>query len=125
MWELNYPFPYEDPEFTYLYRSFLDQLQRRDAESIWRCRKELSASLPDGDYEYMVWQEWKEGFARFIENHIRQKLDLLENHDGREEPFDRAVLYEGGAGFVEFLGTQEPSMMVEIDRLFETMLRRI
>jgi len=75
----------------------------------------------DGDYEYMVWQEWKEGFARFIENRIRRKLDLSENHDGREEPFDRVVFYEGGAGFLELLGIQDPRMTIEIDRFFETM----
>jgi hypothetical protein len=26
----------------------------------------------------MVWEEWKEGFARLIENRIRKKLELKE-----------------------------------------------
>lgn len=124
MWELNYPFRYSDPRFVGLYRSFLEALQQCDEKGIWRCREQLSALLPDDQYEYMVWQEWKEGLARFIENLVRRKMALPENHHGREEPFDRVVFYEGGASFVGFLDRQEPGITVEIARLFDRMFQR-
>ncbi len=38
------------------------------------------------------WKSWrKEGFARYIENKIRRKLELPENHYGADEPFNRIV----------------------------------
>jgi len=32
--------------------------------------------LKNHDYEYMIWQQWKEGFARYIENKIRNTLNV-------------------------------------------------
>jgi hypothetical protein len=51
----------------------------------------------------MIWQEWKEGFARFIENQINGRLNLPENHGGKEKPFNRVVFYEGGAHYIKLL----------------------
>lgn len=36
----------------------------------------MKDTLTTPDYEYMVWEEWKEGFARLIENRIRNNLEL-------------------------------------------------
>jgi hypothetical protein len=72
----------------------------------------------------MVWQEWKEGFARFVENTIRRRLGMEENHYGVEEPFHRVTFYEGGSKFIGFLGKQEPGLLVDIENLFSKMLGR-
>jgi hypothetical protein len=51
----------------------------------------------------MCWQEWKEGFARKIENDIRQRFKLELNNSGRFAPFDRIVFYYGGEQFIRYL----------------------
>ncbi|MCK5131421.1 MAG: hypothetical protein KAR40_04640 [Candidatus Sabulitectum sp.] len=121
MWELNYPFPYESPEFTRLYRLFLKGLQPGDLETVRQCRQELSELLSDNDYEYLVWQEWKEGFARYIENLVRCRLGLSVIPGREDEQLDRKIFYQGGADFIEFLGKRNPFLTVEIDKLFDSM----
>ena len=118
MWEINHPFPYAAPEFALLYQSFLNMQTLPEIESI---RQHLRSALERRDYEYMVWQEWKEGFARFIENQIRRRLGLEENHGGKKQPFGRVVLYEGGAHYIEAVSGQETSLTVQIEELFDRM----
>ncbi len=122
MWELNHPFPYEEKKFSETYSLFLNALEENNSENILKYHCELKQILSKADFEYMIWQEWKEGFARFIENKIRRKLDLKENHYGKEKPFSRASFYEGGARFIEFLGNQDPELLVDIEKLFNKML---
>ena len=123
MWEINYPFPYDSPDFGYLYSLFLDELDNDRKSKVSEYRSRLKQILGRNNYEYMVWQEWKEGFARFIENLIRNRLGLVENHGGNRKPFDRVLFYEGGAGYIEFLGLREPRLLVEIEKLFHVMMR--
>jgi hypothetical protein len=118
MWEINHPFPYAAPEFVQLYQSFLNKHTLSEIESI---RQQLRGILKRHDYEYMVWQEWKEGFARFIENQIRRRLGLPENHGGQEQPFSRVVFYEGGAHYIEKLSMREVGLTVQIEKLFDRM----
>ncbi|MDD2890995.1 MAG: hypothetical protein PHE49_10220 [bacterium] len=122
MWEINYPFPYENSKFTETYSLFLKALKENKPDDIFKCRSQLKQILSKDDFEYMVWQEWVEGFARFIENKIRCKLELKGNHSGTKEPFNRGLFYEGGARFIEFLGKQEPELLVDIKRLFYKIL---
>lgn len=121
MWELNYPFPYDNSDFVPLYRLFMKALQMNDSRTIRQCRRELSEQLSEDDYEYMVWQEWKEGFARYIENLVRLKLGLSAIPGREDEQLDRRVFYEGGAAFIEFLVERKPFLAVEIDELFDMM----
>lgn len=122
MWELNHPFPYQDNKFTEIYSLFLRALEECKTEDIIKYRGQLKQILSKHDFEYMVWQEWKEGFAHFVENQIRRRLELNENHYGKEKPFSRGSFYEGGAGFIEFLGNQEPELLIDIEKLFNKML---
>lgn len=118
-WELNYPFPYEKGEFQRAYAEFLSALERGDAEGVKKSRRELREHLTKKEYEYMVWQEWKEGLARFIENRILRRLGLPENHYGLEKPWDRTLFYEGGARFIEFLTGGSPT---DLRGLFKSMM---
>lgn len=118
MWEINHPFPYAAPDFVQCYAAFLEAHDLSEVEGI---RQQLRGILKPHDYEYMVWQEWKEGFARFIENQIKHRLGLPENHGGRAQPFDRVVFYEGGAHYIGQLGLQIPDLAVQIEALFERM----
>jgi hypothetical protein len=118
MWEINHPFPYTNPDFIQLYQSFLSKHTYNEIESI---RHRLKEILKPTDYEYMVWQEWKEGFARYIENKINLRLKLPENHDGKNPPFTRATFYEGGAHFIELLAMENADLLINIEQLFTYM----
>ncbi len=122
MWELNYPFPYGDGKFTEVYFLFLKATQEHKLDDIFKYRSKLKRILSKTDFEYMVWQEWKEGFARLIENKIRCRLSLKENHYGMERPFHRISFYVGGSRFIKILGKQEPELLVNIEELFYKML---
>ncbi|PLV56258.1 hypothetical protein [Thermotoga sp. SG1] len=122
MWELTYPFPYEDGVFSNVYSRFLKTLEYGDLTDVHRYRAQLRNILEAKDFEYMVWQEWKEGFARYIENQIRKRQGLVENHIGIQKPFCRVTFYEGGARLIEFLSAKKPELLVNIEDLFNEMM---
>lgn len=114
MWEIDHPFPYA---------AFLQAAAAGAAGDILACRTRLREGLASVDLEYMVWQEWKEGLARYIENRIRSRLGLEEHHGGQEAPFSRVSFYEGGARLIAFLGRSEPVLLWDIEALFARMAR--
>jgi hypothetical protein len=122
MWELEHPFPYEDVQFVDIYSVFLEKAAEDDAEGVARCRAFLKETLNTHDYEYLVWQEWKEGLARMIENRIRKKLDLELNLGGLEKPFHRVTFYQGGAFYIDILISQDKELEDDIKALFQRML---
>ncbi|MEA3265621.1 MAG: hypothetical protein U9P42_01580 [Candidatus Fermentibacteria bacterium] len=121
MWELNHAFPYANHEFIRLYRLFLDASGKNGFSAVLESRLKLAELLPEKDYEYIIWQEWKEGFARLVENRIRVKLGLPAIQYKPERQIDRRNFYQGGASLIEFLLKREPSLIVHIDRLFGVM----
>lgn len=122
MWELNHPFPYGDETFVETYRAFLLAAAQHDTEQSLRHRHRLQQWVAQHDYEYMVWQEWKEGFARFIENRIRLRLGFAEHHGGAQPPFTRVTFYAGGARYIALLGKQKPILLENIHLLFQQMM---
>lgn len=121
MWEIEHPFPYNSKNFADGYRLFLDAVKSADHERIREARKSLRAYLGVHDYEYMVWQEWKEGFARWVENGIRARLGLPQNDKGRQPPYSRVSFYVGGAALIGLLATAQPSMVENLSDLFTRM----
>lgn len=118
MWEIEHPFPYQAEAFIRAYGGFLDAIAGAHHADILQARKALRSYLGLHDFEYMVWQEWKEGFARWVENCVQQKLDLEENRGGREPPFSRVTFYFGGATYIDFLQTREPHLVNDLGALF-------
>lgn len=121
MWEISHPFPYDDQQFVSLYASFLELGSESQLDEIWAIRVKLGALLEQVDFEYMLWQEWKEGFARRIENQIRFRLGLPENQGGESRPFNRVSFYAGGEKFIGFIFKEDPSLAVDIETLFHRM----
>lgn len=121
-WELEHPFPYEDRTFAEIYALILDAAGEQDIGTVARCRKSLREVLNRDDYEYMVWQEWKEGFARYIENLIRQKYDLDENHGGGDPPFNRVTFYEGGSRIIALLFEDDKELKDDLEDLFQKLM---
>lgn len=121
MWEINYDFPYHDKWFEQTYSEFIKAASEHDTTMVAHLRAELATMLNDDDYQYMVWQEWKEGFALLIENKMRMHLGLEPNNVGRQTPYNRTVFYAGGSAFIDHLTKQQPELLTDLEALFITM----
>ena len=120
-WEINHRFPYNDTVVVEAYSRFLRGIRNRDARALSQSCGDLKRRLARDDYEYMVWVEWKEGFARYIENRIRLRYNLEPNAGGREEPFDRVTFYYGGEELIAYLAAQRGGILPDVRELFGEM----
>lgn len=116
-WELQYPFPYGDDAFIKTYGALLQALVDGHSMQVQALRAQLRDSLTKMQWEYMTWQLWKEGFARFLENRMRSRLGLAENTGGARAPYNRTSFYYGGDRLIRFLTRQERSVMENIELL--------
>lgn len=122
MWELNHNFPYSDSLFVEYYSGLLIGLEKNNADDILGFMKKLETHLTRPDFEYMIWQWWKEGFARLLENRMRKKYDLAENHYGGQLPFTRISFYHGGELFINYLSEKENGLFYNSEDLFNKMI---
>ncbi len=118
MWELQYPFPYEDKTFSGRYPALIEAWVQNDRPKEQTLRAELKKNLSAEAWEYMTWQEWKEGVARYIENRIRKAVGLPENSGGESPPFNRVTFYYGGDIFIRFLERQAPGIANDMEKLY-------
>ena len=121
MWEIEYPFLYQDKWFVKTYNAFRKAANDKEHDKVAELREELAGILNDDDYQYMVWQEWKEGFALFLENKMRKHLNLPENKVGRQQPYSRTVFYAGGSAYIEYLTNKNPDLLTDLEALFYKM----
>lgn len=121
MWEINHSFPYDDAWFVKTYTAFREAALNNDHELVTELRTDLASILNDDDYQYMVWQEWKEGFALYLENKMRKHLDLQENTVGSKPPFNRTVFYAGGSAYINYLAQENPDLLTDLEALFYSM----
>ena len=70
----------------------------------------------------MVWVEWKEGSARWIENMIRERLNVEQNIAGSKGDFTRVSFYYGGSNFIKLLSKQYKTNNLE--DLFELIYNK-
>jgi hypothetical protein len=104
------------------YQQFLNALEAHDDAGITEARQHLETYLGRHDYEYMVWQEWKEGFARWVENQVKRQLKFKENKKGLEQPFSRVVFYAGGEALINYLIDQSEKAQPDLRELFRKMM---
>ena len=121
MWELEYHFPYGDADFGRDYKELLSALETGDDRRAWSIRTALKARLSPEDWEYMTWQEWKEGTARYLENEIKARFGFPANTGGMRPPFTRVSFYAGGELLIRMLDKLDPGLA----RNIETLYRRI
>jgi len=121
MWEIQHPFPYQAKSFITAYVDFFDAIEIGHEQKILELRHELRTDLGLHDYEYMLWQEWKEGFARWVENKLQHNLGLPVNHGGQSPPFSRVTFYAGGAAWIDFLHQNDPALVQDLRLLFNRM----
>lgn len=82
LWQLNYPFPYEDSRVGQAFLEYKTSLEallgeygdRSDAgfHEYLQARAALRERLSDADYRYMSFQLWQEGVARYTEYAVAQ-----------------------------------------------------
>ena len=118
MWELEYPFPYGNAEVKRVYGLWQAALAAHRPQEADRWRTWLKKELTSRDWEYMTWQEWKEGLARYLENLVRRRLGLSENLPAADAPFDREAFYRGGELLIGSLQKSEPGLDKDIERLY-------
>jgi hypothetical protein len=123
LWEIQYEFPYEDPEFTILFERFISSISVGDLAMTDELQRDLKSILSKPDYEYLVWQEWKEGFARYIENRIQETLGLPLNNGGIEQPYKRVSFYPAGAGYIDLITREDSEVIGNLPTLFRRILQ--
>jgi hypothetical protein len=121
MWEIQHPFPFSATNFIEPYNRFLEALANGSQQEVLLQRRELKKYLGLHDFEYMVWQEWKEGFARWVENLVKRQLGLKENKGGIEQPYTRVLFYAGGEAYIEYLTKRKPYLVEDLSDLFHQL----
>ena len=116
MWELNHPFPYESDSFI------RKTMELDNGYDIGKYHSEMKAELNEKDFEYMIWQEWKEGYARYIENLVRERWGLNKIRTSLIPPFGRPVFYEIGSRYIEKLIQNDIGLKGNIKAMFQKML---
>ena len=123
LWELQYDFPYMDPAFATLFARFMTAVGTGDLAQADGLQQGLKAALSAPDYEYLVWQEWKEGFARFIENRLQEALGNQQNLGGSEMPFNRVSFYPAGAAYIDLIERESPGAIRNLSHLFQRLFQ--
>jgi hypothetical protein len=72
----------------------------------------------------MVWQKWKEGYARWIENLVKRALGLEENKGGFYKPYSRVLFYASGEAFFNILIMGQPKLVNDLQALFKELYSR-
>jgi hypothetical protein len=112
MWELNYPFPYEN-------KYFIKQTTALGSGyDMDKYHKGMRAELSEQDFEYMVWQEWKEGYARYVENKVRARLKIKKNTKALSPPFDRVCFYELGSRYIGAIINNNDALKNDMEGIF-------
>jgi hypothetical protein len=124
MWELQYPFPYASDAFGQVYGEMLRALSGKNGAAVPEVRARLKRLLSADEWDYMTWQEWKEGLARHLENQARARLGEPPNTRGAMPPHSRVTFYAGGDALVRWLGRAEPGIEKDIERLYRRIAGR-
>ncbi|MFC2082179.1 hypothetical protein ACFLR4_00270 [Bacteroidota bacterium] len=118
MWEITHPFPYDDPKFEEFYSSLLEAAAQKNMAAVKTARTKLREYLGKEDFEYMAWQEWKEGSARWIENKIRNRFSVEENNFGTDKPYSRVSFYASGALLIDMLNEVQHEILTDLEALY-------
>ncbi len=121
MWELQYPFPYANPAFVEAYPALFKAWDENDVGAAESLSATLKKALSPAEWEYLIWQEWKEGLARYLENRMRQVVGLAENKSGENPPFNRVAFYRGGDKLIGFLERRRPRIVNDLEKLYRAI----
>lgn len=121
MWELNHPFPYNDSVFISKTMELDSLFDNEDVSGILNYYRNMKDYLDKLDYEYMIWQQWKEGFARYIENIMRNRVGIKPNLSKLQPQFSRVSFYDMGSRYIDLLIKDKPALKTDIKGLYNKM----
>ena len=121
MWELQHPFRYADPAFVKSYSALMKAWDADDEAAAMGEQAALKKALSADDWDYLTWQEWKEGLARYLENRMRAVAGLPENKGGEKAPYDRVTFYRGGDLLIRFVERHHPGVVNDMEKLYRTI----
>ena len=116
-WELDSHFPYESEPFVQGFQALLSALDAGNETAIRDAFADLRSVLTPHEAEYMAWQMWKEGYARWVENRIQRHLGLPVNRYGEEQPYSRISFYVGGADYFDWLAKRDEGEGMDLEGL--------
>ncbi len=122
MWEITHPFPYEDHNFINKTMELDNFDKSKDLNNFIKYHMYMRKHLSSIDFEYMIWQEWKEGYARYIENKIRKEIGLNLNINNLQAPFSRVCFYEIGSSYVDLIINFREEFLINLHELFYKMI---
>jgi hypothetical protein len=120
-WEINFPFPFNNEYFVNKTIELSDFFENNDYENVLNYYNDMKIYLQETEFEYMVWQGWKEGFARYIENLVRKELGMSLNTNMLRPPFNRVHFYAIGDKYIEMLIKDDEELKNDIVRLYHKM----
>jgi len=120
-WEIDFSFPYSNKFFINKTEELARDFANGNYESVEVYRNCMRAYLHKDEYEYMIWQQWKEGFSRHVENLIRKELGLRLNGNILIQPFSRVHFYEIGNKYIEMLIKKDKGLDENIVKIFNKM----
>jgi hypothetical protein len=118
-WEIDHPFPYNDSVFINFYDNYKQALEENDIGKAKIFRARLKEHLDKIDFEYMLWEEWKEGLARYVENKINKRLNIDPNNYGKNKPYNRVCFYYSGELLITRLTEADPELPSDMKSFFE------
>jgi len=120
-WEVDFPFPFKNQYFIDKTTELSACFSKGNYDYTEVYRNCMRAYLHKAEYEYLIWQEWKEGYARYVENLIRKELRLQLNSNILIPPFGKVHLFEIGSKYIEMLLEKEKGFNDDIVKLFHKM----
>jgi hypothetical protein len=120
-WEIAHPFDWDDSVLVNLYDTYKQALETNDIKSTKEYRFRIKRHLSGIDFEYLLWEEWKEGLARYVENKVHDRLNIERNNYGKDKPYNRASFYYSGELLITKLAEINPELPTDMKSLFEKM----
>ncbi len=121
MWELQYPFPYENDAVGNLYIQMIEACEQGNREKVAQMRNEIRTLVSANDWEYLTWQEFKEGSARWLQNTLAREIGANEASSKRSQPIDRVTFYEGGEKVIQLLTAENPALGSDFPALWKAI----
>ena len=118
MWEINHPFPYTEAFFVNAFGEVKNAVEYSYSARLVEVFRSMKSRLQQTDYEYLIWQMWKEGLARYVENCIREKYGLDKNTCGSQLPYDRISMYYLGELLISYLRKKNEAVVEDIEALY-------
>ncbi len=118
MWELNYGFPYNNKQVAKTYLAMIKAADKGNPERVRTLRRELQALISEQDWEYLTWQEFKEGTARYLENELNTKYGYKKSASSHKKPLNRVIFYEGGEKMIRLLAKDNPELPNNLPQLW-------